>query len=207
MSDFGFGQKIDLFANPDLDFVLDLLENYAWRMGIYKEFPFLRHLHLEKIYQVFSSGNDAKKWEKWGETYMSRVLRCCKDVGTGTFSTFINFKRTTTGNCFSQEELSSEAFFLMLAGSDTSAVVVSGLLFYLAQYTDVYAKVANEIRATFQQSSQIQLDGLHCDYLKACITETLRLSPATVAAPWRDIHGKYALIDGELLPEGYEVGT
>ena len=116
ISGFAFGQKIDVFANPDQSFILDALENYAWRMGIYKESPFLTYLQLEKAYAILSRGNTTKKWLRWGETYISGVLSSCKDVETGTFSAFVNSKSTITGEACTRGELSSEAFFLMLAG-------------------------------------------------------------------------------------------
>ncbi|MCJ1356030.1 MAG: hypothetical protein MMC33_006024 [Icmadophila ericetorum] len=207
ISGFAFGQKIDVFANPDQSFILDALENYAWRMGIYKESPFLTYLQLEKAYAILSRGNTTKKWLRWGETYISGVLSSCKDVETGTFSAFVNSKSTITGEACTRGELSSEAFFLMLAGSDTSATTASAVLFYLANHPDIYARLAMEIRTMYSSLAEIQSSGSRSTYLNACIMETLRLSPATISAPWRDVQRGGALIDEELIPEGYEVGT
>ena len=94
-------------------------------------------------------------------------------------------------------------------GSDSSATTVSAAFFYLVHDREAYRKVADEIRTTFAAVDEIR-SGMalaSCSYLHACITETLRLSPATVGAPWRDVRQTGLSIDGELIPANCEVGT
>lgn len=83
------------------------------------------------------------------------------------------------------------------------------MFFYLAHYPDVYQKLENEIRSTFADRDAIvsgaQLSS--CVYLYACLNETLRMSPSTPGAPWREAQAGGAVLDGNLIPEGYDVGT
>ena len=66
-----------------------------------------------------------------------------------------------------------------------------------------------EIRSTFRDADDI-ISGptlSSCVYLYACINETLRMSPSTPGAPWRETQAGGAVIDGNFVPEGYDVGT
>lgn len=94
-------------------------------------------------------------------------------------------------------------------GSDSSATTASAMFFYLAHNREAYNKVANVIRTTFAAFDEIRPGMVlsSCSYLHACITETLRLSPPTVGAPWRDVQQAGISINGELIPANCEVGT
>lgn len=72
----------------------------------------------------------------------------------------------------------------------------------------MYAKLATEIRNTFNSAEEIRsgpkLTG--CTYLRACIDESMRLSPSVGAPLWREMKDK-EIIAGVALPKGTEVGT
>ena len=74
MSYFAFGQEIDLMTTPELQFILDALGNYAWRMGIYKECPSLAKLQLEHVLGYMQRNNPSQKWEQWSMDYTSAIL-------------------------------------------------------------------------------------------------------------------------------------
>lgn len=65
------------------------------------------------------------------------------------------------------------------AGGDTTATALSALFFYLSRNTESYSKLANEIRTTFSNHSEIQGGPklASCRYLRASIEEALRMSP------------------------------
>ena len=94
-------------------------------------------------------------------------------------------------------------------GSDTTAIAMSAIFFYLAHYPEVYNTLANEIRHTFSDLSQIRSGPalISCSYLSACITETMHICPPVPGIPWREIESSGTLIDGEQIPAGYNVGT
>ncbi len=46
-----------------------------------------------------------------------------------------------------------------------------------------------------------------CRYLSACIQETLRMSPPTPGALWREAEPGGLHVDGQYIPEGYDIGT
>jgi cytochrome P450 len=83
------------------------------------------------------------------------------------------------------------------------------IFFYLSRYPSAYATLASEIRSQFESLDEIcsgqQL--ARCNYLLACIDETLRLSPPIVTALFREAGSTGAIVDGQFIPGGTIVGT
>lgn len=106
-------------------------------------------------------------------------------------------------------ELWVEGAFLILAGSGTSAITMCATLFYLTRYPDAYERLKTEIRNEFSSIDEIRSGPTleSCVYLSACIDESMRLSPPTPRAPWREVKRGGIDVDGEYIPEGYDVGT
>lgn len=107
-----------------------------------------------------------------------------------------------------RHHLLAETRLLVLAGTDTTAMTLCALFFYLAHNPRVLSKLAQEVRSTFSSSDQIvlgtKLSG--CKYLRACIDETLRMAhPAPSELP-REVLPGGAVIDGHLYPAGTVVG-
>lgn len=110
---------------------------------------------------------------------------------------------------FSRQDLLAEASLLMIAGSDTTSTSLCALFFYITHYSKVYKKLVDEIRSTFQSVDQIasgpQLTS--CVYLRACIDEALRMTPAGPSELSRTVLSGGSWIDGDFFPEGVDVGA
>ena len=136
----------------------------------------------------------------------SRDAEGKKDI----FHYLYHAKDPETGNpAYSGEELLAEAHLLIRAGSDTTSVSLCGLFFYLTHYPLVYSKVVSEIRSTFQSVEEI-VEGsslASCVYLRACIDEAMRMSPAAPGELSRTVLSGGLVVDGDFLPEGAMVGT
>ncbi|KAI1265005.1 cytochrome P450 [Xylariaceae sp. FL1019] len=113
-----------------------------------------------------------------------------------------------TGEALSVKELSTETATFLIAGSDTTSTTMSALSYYLSAHPQYYARVANEVRTTFSDPDEICLGPKlnSCHFLRACLDESLRLSPPGGAAFWRTVESGGAYIDGEYFPQGTEVG-
>jgi cytochrome P450 len=110
---------------------------------------------------------------------------------------------------FPLEELYGECESLIIAGSDTTAIVMSAMLFYLARNPAVQAKLAAEIVAAFSSSAEIKSGSkLHgCKYLRAFIQEGLRMTPPVSAEPSREVLPGGTEVDGNFFPAGLNVST
>lgn len=115
----------------------------------------------------------------------------------------------TGKRAYSQRELSSEMSLLVGAGSDTTAVTISSFFFYIVRNPRLYGKLVKEIRSTFKSAEEIvggpKLSS--CKYLRACVDETLRISPVVASGFYRDVLPGGQKINGEFYPAGVTVTT
>jgi cytochrome P450 len=85
----------------------------------------------------------------------------------------------------SREEMDSNADLFMIAGTETTATLLSGLIYLLLTHPFSMNKLVAEVRGAFKTSDDIDLEitqGL--PYLNACIKEALRrYPPLPVALP------------------------
>ena len=133
-----------------------------------------------------------------------------KDVDRKDFFYYLlNARDPETGQGFSMNELWGESNLLIIAGSDTTSTAMAGTFFYLAHNAVVLQKLLKEIRETFSDVEEIvsgpKLSG--CMYLRACIDETMRMTPPVAGALPREVLSGGIDIDGLHIPAGINVGV
>ncbi|KAL3485494.1 cytochrome protein [Aspergillus germanicus] len=100
------------------------------------------------------------------------------------------------------DELLPNYSFLMMAGSETTATLLSGCTFYLLRHPQSYKRLAFEVRERFSAPTEITLSSLaSLPYLYSVITETLRLYPPVPLGMPRVIPDGGAVISGRYVPE------
>ncbi|KAH7174263.1 cytochrome P450 [Fusarium flagelliforme] len=103
------------------------------------------------------------------------------------------------GKGLTVEEMHSNAELFMLAGSETTATVMSGFLYYLLKSPDKMEILLKEIRGRFTNADEISFESAaELKYLNTCVKETLRIyppapigSPRVVSPGGQQILGKY----------------
>lgn len=110
---------------------------------------------------------------------------------------------TDASQTISFEELTSNAFVLIVAGSETTATLLSAATFFLATNPESLAKLNDEVRSTFQSEDQIDILSVqNLKYLSAVLDESMRLYPPVPSASPRMIGEGGDKIIGEFIPEG-----
>jgi len=103
-------------------------------------------------------------------------------------------------------EMYSNSDVFIIAGSETTATLLSGLTFMLLTHPDKMARIVKEIRSTFTSDPDIDMHKLAgLPYLNACISEALRVYPPLPAAVPRFVGanvGASTEILGRQVPSG-----
>lgn len=109
---------------------------------------------------------------------------------------------------FTLDELHSTATDLVFAGSETTATVLSGVLFHLLLQPDVHARLAAEIRAAFAADADITMAATApgaLPYLDAVLQEGLRVYHPAPLFAGRVAPAGGDTVAGVYLPEGTRV--
>lgn len=100
------------------------------------------------------------------------------------------------------EKLRQTANVLIVAGSETTATLLSGVTYLLCMFPETLAKLTHEVRTSFQKEEEIDFVSVsQLPYMMACLDEALRIyPPAPVGLP-RDVPEGGANIAGHWVPE------
>lgn len=100
-------------------------------------------------------------------------------------------------------QLAAHASDFVLGGSETTATTLSCIIYYLVKNPDIKQKLQEEIRTRYQHYSEINSStAQHLPYLKAVISEGLRIFPPVPFALPRVVPEGGDSVDGRFLPEG-----
>ncbi|KAL6792217.1 cytochrome P450 [Trichoderma sp. SZMC 28013] len=95
----------------------------------------------------------------------------------------------------------------IVAGSDTTAISLSAILYYLLKYPDVMRKLREEVdRFTSADNHLSFKESLEMPYWQAVMKEALRLHPATGLPLWRTVTEGGLELNGQFFPEGTTIG-
>ena len=185
-------------------------------------FLWLRSRGLDKLFEIISPA-DIKAWfafidesvaaRREAEEVSERLSIDGSTDGKGSRQDMFHFLFQAvdpdTGKGYSPQELQAEAHLLVIAGSDTTAIILSSFFFYIVRNPRPYKRLVKEIRSTFDSVHEIgsgpKLSS--CKYLRACVDETMRMTPAVPSELDRLVLAGGQMVEGELYPAGVTVGT
>ncbi|KAF2268727.1 cytochrome P450 [Lojkania enalia] len=113
------------------------------------------------------------------------------------FFALLQARDDKTGQGFSTDQLVSEAGLLTIARSDITVTATTAIFFYLSHYPSFSS--VEDIRIGAQLAS--------CQYLLACIEESLRLSPPVDSTLMREVLPGGLTVDGEWYPPGTDIAV
>lgn len=101
------------------------------------------------------------------------------------------------------DKLVMNASVLIVAGSETTATVLSGVTYLLLTNPDKLAKLEEELRKAFDRDDDITLaKASHLDYMLACLEEAMRLYPPVPIGLPRIVPKGGRIVGGVYVPEG-----
>ncbi|KAI1390248.1 cytochrome P450 [Hypoxylon trugodes] len=205
-----FGFPLNTQTDEKFRFILNLMDSMAWRISTYMQLPALAP--LEKVL-AWLGVRQVLRFGTAVQTIIQTRMAQEKNAHRDLYSMVADYIGKGQEGLY-KDELWPEAILFITAGGTTTATTMSALFFYLSRNPKCYAKLAAEIRSTFESSNDIrsgpQLSS--CKYLRACIDETLRMSPPSLTTLWRqqdtkDDSGEPFVVDGHVIPHGTQVGV
>ncbi|KAJ5276481.1 Cytochrome monooxygenase lcsI [Penicillium chrysogenum] len=126
------------------------------------------------------------------------------EVGRQDFMAYI--LRSNDDRSMTVREMEANAALLILAGSETTASLLSGFTYYILANPPAYRKLVDEIRESFNSYEEIDFQRVgQLTYLNAALEESLRVYPPVPAVTPRIVPKEGALIDGQFVPENVSV--
>jgi cytochrome P450 len=103
----------------------------------------------------------------------------------------------------SRKEMYGNSNIFMIAGTETTATLLSGLTYHLLVNPDKLKKLTSEIRAAFKAEDDITIERLQTlRYLHACMEEGLRIYPPVPSGLPRIVPPGGVELDGQFVPAG-----
>ena len=208
MTTFIFSGKYNMLERDQYRYVVRCIEESNIRVSSILQAPILKAFRMDKL--LFPRAIVARNIFLG---FVGKLLRDTKKNDRSQrkdlFEMLSHAKDPESGNGFTPEEIIAESVTLVVAGADTSATAMAAIFFYLSRNPDAYARAAAEVRSTFSNVEEIQsgakLNG--CRYLRACIDESMRMSPSVGQTLAREVPAGGAMVDGDFIPGGYDVGV
>jgi cytochrome P450 len=105
------------------------------------------------------------------------------------------------GKGLSRGEMDSNASLFMIAGTETTATLLSGLTYLLLKHPECMKKVVEEIRGAFASTDDMTMEKLAAlPYYAACIKEAFRLYPPVPLGFPRKTPKDGTTICGQFIP-------
>lgn len=104
-------------------------------------------------------------------------------------------------------DLVANANLMVIAGSETTATILSGTVYYLCTHPAVMQKLLEEVRTSFTASDEINIARISkLKYINAVIDESFRLYPPAAGSHPRITPPEGAYIMGQWLPGNVCIG-
>jgi cytochrome P450 len=180
MGDLTFGEPLHMLDNAEYDpWVQIIFKNIkrAAQLGlIYNYYPLVASIFRAALHKTVA----AKQYEHFNHS----ATRVTKRLEKGRASEGVdlwdlilqNQEKGKAG--ITRGEMDVNAGLFMVAGTETTATLLSGLTYLLLKHPESMKKLVNEVRAAFSSSDAISMEAIAgLPYLNACIKEGLRKYP------------------------------
>ena len=102
-----------------------------------------------------------------------------------------------------EAEIIVNSILLIIAGSETTATLLSGATYYLLKNPKVMKKLQKEVREAFKEGQEIDIAGVNnLEYMLAVLDESLRMYPPVPTGMPRRVPGDGDIINDRWVPGG-----
>ncbi|QSZ28521.1 hypothetical protein DSL72_003019 [Monilinia vaccinii-corymbosi] len=168
-----------------------------------------RHPILKSISTIFTPKHLLEQVDAHSRLSGEKVAkRIATQTDRPDFMTHILKNQEKSELTLTDAEIKSNANILIIAGSETTATAMSGMVFRLLQNPEVLQKLVKIIRETFASEDEITIDGVgNLPYLQAVIDESIRMYPPTPIALPRTVGPNGETVCGRWIPANTTVSV
>ncbi|RAH42807.1 cytochrome P450 [Aspergillus brunneoviolaceus CBS 621.78] len=209
MTELVFSRSFNTLETNTHHYILDGIMSQMRRMSLLTEEPLIEKLHLGRFLYPGAMAK-ALRFSQAGRSIMEDRKRHPNPWAADICTKLLSAKDPETGEGFPFQELWAESNLLIVAGSDTTSTAMAAAFFYLSRCPRALSQATHEIRRAFTSIIDIRPGSptlASCSYFRACIDEAMRLTPSVAGALWREVLPGEAMVDGEFVPAGMEVGA
>ncbi|KAF2180863.1 cytochrome P450 [Zopfia rhizophila CBS 207.26] len=199
IGDLTFGEPLDNLANG---------KNSPWIDLIFTNFKGLQISQVLQHYQILSwlmYMCTPKRVLEEGDTHARNsrdsVTRRLEKKNTARPDIWGLVLKHEGENRMPRGQMDANSFLFMLAGSETTATLLSGATWLLMKNRDKYDKLVKEVRSVDKESNLTADRVRHMKYLVAVLEEALRWYPPVPIGLQRDIPKGGNRVLEDLLPE------
>ncbi|KAJ9614975.1 hypothetical protein H2200_001049 [Cladophialophora chaetospira] len=213
ISQLGFARSFDCL-NGDNTTALDDVDAFGLVVPAQAFFPGFRYLPIPAIRQGFER---VARLERFARKCLNDYIQGSSGRAggggydprkhTSILSSMLNAQDTESGTNLSMEEIVENTIIFLVAGSSTTAVTLTYLVWECGRRPEVMKKLVEEIRSTFPSNGEMPSyrEASKLEYLNHVIDETLRVhGPLNTGVP-RISTGRN--IGGHYLPAGAGVSN
>jgi cytochrome P450 len=180
MGDLTFGEPLHMLDSGEYDpWVRIIFENIKRGVQlsvIYSYYPLVADVFRAALHKTVA----AKQYEHFNHS----ATRVTKRLEKGRASEGVDLwdlilQQEEKGKAgITRDEMDVNAGLFMVAGTETTATLLSGLTYLLLKHPQSMEKLAGEVRGAFTSSDDISMEAIAgLPYLNACIKEGLRKYP------------------------------
>ncbi|CZR64538.1 related to cytochrome P450 monooxygenase [Phialocephala subalpina] len=170
------------------------------QMRIFAQYPFLKP--LLRLLITKDAQDQIKNSMEFTQTKLQKRLSLGKNLPRKDFLSYILRHNDEKG--MNHQEIIGNSESFIVAGSETTATLLSGLSYYLSRNTAAWRRLTTEVRESFSSEEEITMrSAAALPYLHACLEEGLRMYPPAAVTPPRISPG--GMINGEFIPEGTKI--
>ncbi|KAH7072061.1 cytochrome P450 [Paraphoma chrysanthemicola] len=201
IGELSFGESLGLLENSELnawvESILYGLEDAAF-YSLLLEYPL-----LGRIVNFFLSEKmkeASAKNAKYSEDRVRKRMEKGNETEKPDFWTLVLSQHES--GVLNFEQMKSNADLFMQAGSETTATMLSGLMYNLLLNPEKMKKAVEEVRSSFRNEGELTIEGIQrLRYLDACFNESMRIYPSTPVGPPRVVVTP-GVVCGDVLPVG-----
>ena len=210
IGDLTFGEPFGCLENsrfhPWIDYILSRLKMMMYGqiistlgpVGTFINFLVPNRIRQEALDHVaFTKAKVNKRRERQTTRpdFMSHIL-----------SNTVSADAKSSGVGITEPELFANSNILIMAGSETTATLMTTAVYYLVATPRVFQRLTKEIRSTFAAEADIDFaSASKSQYLLAVINEALRMKPPLPAGINRVVVPEGAVIDGHFVSGGTDL--